>query len=1493
MIKSPLSAFHPLIRKWFTESIGNPTDIQIKAWPEISAGKHVLVSAPTGSGKTLTAFLWSINQLATGSWQGGRLRVLYISPLKALNNDVQRNLLKPLSELKEVFKKAGEHFPFLQVLTRSGDTPQADRRRMLGRPPEILISTPESLNILVSSKNSRLMLTGVATVILDEIHAVVGTKRGTHLITAVDRLVPLTGEFQRIALSATVKPMEKVADFIGGYEMAGDLHYQKRRVSIVRSEMQKKYAVHICFPEDARERMVDGSWWPALVESFNDAVSRQRSTLFFANSRRMTEKVTRLMNENEPAQLVYSHHGSLSKEIRLAVEQKLKQGELKAIVATNSLELGIDIGSLDQVVLIQTPRSISSGIQRIGRSGHSVGEVSRGNIYPTHGRDFLNAAVIARAIMERDIEEVLPIDCPLDVLAQVILAMTGVEMWDMDELFASLKATYPFHNLSRRQYDLVLEMLSGRYADTRLRELKKRVFVDRIDNTVKAKDGVLFLVYLAGGTIPDRGYFDLRLQETKAKIGELDEEFVWERNIGETFAMGAQAWRIQRITHNDVEAVPAESKPGIIPFWKAEFQNRDFHFSQKIAQFLEYANDKLGEPDFKKELLEKYFMGAPAGDELIAFLKRQKEISKTDLPHRHHLLIEHFDDPLNRADSKQVILHTLWSGRINRPLAMAMAAAWEEKHQFPLEVFSDDDCMLLMLPHEFGAADMLRLVNSANVEAKLRARLEKTGFFGARFRENAGRALLLPKTSFKKRMPLWLNRLRSKKLMNAVMPFEDFPVLLETWRTCLRDEFDIENLKLLLDELASGQIQVSETMTTTASPFAGSLIWQQTNKHMYEDDTPVSGKTSGLSEELLKEVVLSSHLRPRIPDSLIQILEQKLKRTATGYSPGSSADLLDWVKERLLVPYDDWQDLLKAVEHDYGLIAGEILSPLLEKLVWVNLPGAKQSSICSVENLPRVIESLGGSLGGSFGLPLEEIIIRPILRDREVSWRKIEKRMKKQIREKMAESELSPALSDFILQWLSYFGPVQKALLKETTGLGDEILDDAIKILADTQSIILDKFREQQEVTEICERENLEILLRMVRRSRQPGFKTLGLDALPLFLAAFQGVAGQGGSMEDLQDRLEQLFGFPSPAAAWEGYIFPARLESYYLTWLDSLMQSSDLMWFGCGEKKISFAFTGDMELFQAPKEKEASGIEQIIPDSRGKYSFFDITGHSGMDSREATKKLWQLAWKGRATNDTFAVLRKAILNKFVPAAFRDKKHPGRRAQLNRWRSANPLLGNWYVIEPEPNDRDILEQEEILKDRVRQLLRRYGILFRELLARESPLMIWSRIFRTLRLMELSGEILSGHFFEGISGLQFVSHEAFRFLSRPLAEDSIYWMNAADPASLCGIKLDALKNNLPPRVPSTHLVFHGRKSVLVSRRNGRFIDIHTAPDNPLLLRYLSFFKVLLTRQFNPLHYIMVEKINDKAASASEYAKPLKDFGFAEAYKGLELRRVYNA
>jgi ATP-dependent Lhr-like helicase len=1470
-----LNGFHPIIQQWFTDRIGTPTAIQNKAWPLIQEGRHVLVTAPTGCGKTLTAFLWALHQLIRGAWETGQTRVLYISPLKALNNDIQRNLLTPLAELRDFFAARSTPMPEIRVLTRSGDTPSHERQKMRRRPPEILIITPESLNILLTSRNALPLLTGIRMVILDEIHAVVDSKRGTHLITAVDRLVPLAGEFQRIALSATVKPLDLVARFVGGYRQTGPETYVSRSVVTVASSETKTYDLKVDFPEDAREKMIEGSWWPGLIDHFRAVLKNGRSTLLFANSRRLVEKVSRLVNEQEQEVLVYAHHGSLSKEIRLAVEQKLKQGELRGIVATNSLELGIDIGSLDTVLMIQTPFSVSSTIQRLGRAGHRVGQVSRGSIVPTHGADFLVAAVMARAVSEKDIEEVVPIQGPLDVLTQVILSASVTQVWDIDALYAFLRTSFPFHELKRAHYDLVLEMLEGRYADTRLRELKPRVTVDRLENTIKAREPSAFLLFMAGGTIPDRGYYNLRLEDTKAKIGELDEEFVWERNIGDTFGFGNRIWRIQRITHNDVEVTPETRQLNIIPFWKAESRDSGYHFAEKVGVFLEWANERLDDPGFKPVLWQDYHMTRAAADELTDYLQRQRDSSGTDLPHRHHILIEYFKDPDNRQDAQQVILYTFWGGKVNRPFALALAMAWEETHGHPLQVFVNNDAVLLMLPSECPAQTLMSLLTPENVEAFLARKLEQTGTFGAHFRENAGRALLLPKQNFKKRMPLWLNRLRSKKLLQSIRRFDDFPILLETWRTCLQDEFDLPNLKACLDEIHTQQIRFTAVKTHRPSPFADSLIWRQTNRYMYEDDTPLASEKVSLKGDLLRDLLFSSQLRPRIPAGLIRELEAKRQGIYPGYAPDNDEDLLQIVKDRWLIPMDEWMHLNEVMSDGREIM--EITAPKLAKIQWT--PG-NHVFVTARENVPQ--------LGVLFG----DTVSFTDLSGKLIPYPRITA---------LDEEEPSIRLEPLLGQWLSFYGPMSPERLCELFSLSSARCREVIEALVDNEQIVLDALSEGAGTPQICDVTNLEILLRRLRRIHQPSFQMLPLADLPLFLASFQGLTRPGRSPEDLQAVLNQLFGLPLSPQLWEEVVFPCRLSPYFSPWLDRLVQEHSLLLLGHPDKKLSILFPEDLDLFPVTNSP-APSAGNLLPDVSGRFSFLDLAGKTSLPSAELTERLWQAFWQGQISTDAFAALRMGIASKFrLPTPDPELKlRPGRshrfgRSAFSRWSSDRPLAGNWHTIMPPESPPesidDPIQAEEINKDRVRQLLSRYGILFRELLQREHPQLQWRSIFRTLRLMEFSGEVLAGPFFDGITGLQFMSHEAFSSLNQDPDRDRIFWLNACDPASLCGISIEGLRQELPTRLPSNFVVYHGKNIALVIQNNGKSLDFRIDPGHARMPETLLIFKTLLERDFNPRKRIIVETINNEPAMNSSYQDDLIKFGFAKNFDRLELWRQY--
>ena len=1484
---APLGAFHPLIRRWFAERVGSPTEVQSRAWPAIAAGEHVLVTAPTGSGKTLAAFLWAIDRLVRGEWEPGRVRVLYVSPLRALNNDIQRNLIQPLSELEALFLTAGEPWPGIRTATRSGDTSPEERRRMLRRPPEILITTPESLNILLTSRSGQGLLEGLTTVILDEVHAVVGTKRGTHLITAVERAARLAGGLQRIALSATVRPLERVAAWVGGYRREGgpgSAAWTPRPVSPIDAGGRKAYELRVQYAAGRASEPGAGeeSFWEALADRLAERVAANRATLVFANDRRKVELLARLINRDGRDSRVYSHHGSLSREIREVVEARLKTGELDGIVATNSLELGIDVGAIDEVVLVQTPPSVSSAVQRVGRAGHGVGQTSRGRLYATHPRDLLQAAVVVRALLDGEIEPLAPPAAPLDVLAQVILSMTALEPWPVDELYDELRCSAAYHELPRERFDLVIEMLAGKYAGARVPTLRPRLSLDRVDGTVRARPGTARLLYAAGGTIPDRGLYSLRHAETGAKLGTLDEEFVWERTVSETFLLGVQAWRIRSITHNDVLVVPGRAVDAMAPFWRAERRLGSSWMAERMGDFLERADARLEEEGFADELVERHCLEAHTAEQLVAFLAAQKRATGVSLPHRHHLVVERVTDPQGRGGAHpMILLHTTWGGRVNRPFSLALAAAWEDRHGRSPRVDHDDDCVMLELPVGGSADELLELVGPDDVDGLIRGRLESTGFFGAAFRESAGRALLLPRKGFDRRTPLWLSRQRAKELLQVASGFEDFPVLLETWRTCLQDDMELDALRERLDELGAGEIAVSAVHTSRPSPFAGEVSWRRTNELMYEDDVPERPGPSRLRPDLIREVVFSPDLRPQVPAHLAKALRRKLQRTHPGYAPRGAQELIDWVEERVLIPEGEWRELLEAVERDCEQAPGDLLEAIEHRVVALESGGARL--VGHVEALTRARSALGASeallsaaLDGSCAseaarAAADVLAARP---------------------GPCLEDQLGP-LASLLGELLRFQAAVPIASLAEALGVESAFLEAPLGALVEDERAVIGTLTAEAAGIEVCDAENLARLLRMRRAEARPAFEALPLDALPLVQAVLQEVGAQpAGGVEPLQAAMERLFGYPAPAGLWESDLLPARLADYRSSWLDGLFADSELMWFGCGEGRLSFALEPERDLF-AGAEAEEEGLEELLPEQRGRFTLAELAARTHRPTAEIVGRLWTLAWRGRVSCDGFAAVRQGAAAGFraEPVAVEGgPARPARRTRFDRWRGSRPLSGAWYRLGALEPPGDALEREELHRDRARLLLDRYGLLFRELLARELPGLRWRDLFRTLRLMELAGEVIGGSFVQGIPGVQFISPSALRRLREELPEDRVFWVNAADPASVCGLGLADLES--PRRVPGTHLAYQGSRPAVISEARGKRLQIRVEPDHPRLFEHLGFLKVLLGRDVHPLRGITVETINGEPAPTSPYRAVLGElFETSADHRTLRLSRRY--
>ncbi|HEX2294373.1 MAG TPA: crosslink repair DNA glycosylase YcaQ family protein, partial [Actinomycetota bacterium] len=1324
-----LSRFSAPTRSWFASAFDAPTAAQVGAWDAISGGRDALVVAPTGSGKTLAAFLWSIDRLSgpRPPNSGRGVRVLYVSPLKALAVDIERNLRSPLSGIRGAAVRLELPPPEISVSVRTGDTPQEDRRRFASRPSDVLITTPESLFLLLTSA-ARETLRTVETVIVDEVHAVAGTKRGSHLALSLERLDELVDKpAQRVGLSATVRPHDEVARWLGGRD---------REVDVVAVPSEKEFDLSVVVPvedmsalgetlDDAGpvEGNVSGpearnSVWPHVDAALLDLVKAHRSTIVFANSRRLAERLCSRLNELAGDTIARAHHGSVSREQRLLIEDDLKSGRLPAVVATSSLELGIDMGAVDLVVQVEAPDSVASGLQRVGRAGHQVGAVSRGVFFPKFRGDLLECAVVIQRMRAGAIEELRYPRNPLDVLAQQIVAMVAMEPWGVDQLEGVVRRAAPFADLPRAGLESVLDMLSGRYPSSDFAELRPRLNWDRATNELTPRGNAQHLAVTSGGTIPDRGLFGVFLVgEKSARVGELDEEMVYESRPGDVFLLGASSWMIEEITHDRVLVSPAPGAPGKMPFWHGDAPGRPVELGRALGEFVREVSAE--KPEAQKRRLKGAGLDDFASANLVSYLKEQREATGA-LPDDRTIVIERFRDELG---DWRVCIHSYFGARVHAPWAQAIEARFRERLGLEVQSMYTDDGIVVRVPEADDAppADSV-LFEPEEIEDVVLGQVGGSALFASRFRECAARSLLLPKRRPGTRTPLWQQRQKSAVLLQAAAKHESFPVVLETYRECLQDVFDLPALVELMASVRRREVRVVEVDTPVPSPFAGSLQFGYVSAFMYEGDAPLAERRAqalSLDRSLLAELMGREELRELIDDAALAELEIDLQ--ALGERGRATSD-------------DGLHDLLRRLG---DLTAEEIaarsaappggwIASLVERGRVVPVRIAGNERLIAVEDAARYRDALGVAL--PVGLPAA--FLEPV----------------------------DDPLADLVARFARTHGPFVEDDVATRFGLGRAVVRGALQGLEADGRVVEGEFRPGGSGREWIDVEALRLLRRRSLAAFRKEVEPVAPEVLARFTVAWHGIGPHGpraATPDALLTVLEQLQGAPLPASALETRILPARLPGYSPALLDQLGASGEVVWCGAGPLgssdgwvALALADSADL-LLPEPAEAELSPAAQAALEalgSGGALFFRQIADASGSsDDTELLLALWELVWAGRITNDTLAPLR-ALLRGGTRAA-RGRAGSGRRGPLMPSRMGPPAgAGRWGLVPERRGD-----STRRLHATAEQLLVRHGIVTRGAAMAERVSGGFAGVYAVLKAFEESGRCRRGYFVEGLGG----------------------------------------------------------------------------------------------------------------------------------------------
>ncbi len=1362
-----LDSFRPETRAWFERNFAAPTPAQEQGWPAIAGGGHVLIQAPTGSGKTLAAFLSAIDRLTASPGHG--LRVLYVSPLKALNYDVERNLRGPLAGLRSE----------LRVAVRTGDTPQKERAAMLREPPDILITTPESLFLLLTSR-ARELLRSVDTLILDEVHAVAGTKRGAHLALSVERLEALAAQPpQRIGLSATQRPLEEIGRFVSG----------SRAIELVDAGVAKELDLEVVVPvDDMREPGGDSredgwearSIWPSIYPALVDLVRAHRSTIVFVNNRRLAERLALRLNELAEEEIARAHHGSLAREQRTQIEEDLKAGRIPCLVATSSLELGIDMGAVDLVIQVESPKSVARGLQRIGRAGHSLGEVSRGRIFPKFRADLLECAVVAQRMRAGLIEETQIPRNPLDVLAQHIVAICADEDVEVAELHELVRRAYPFADLSRTQLENVLDMLAGRYPSDEFAELRPRIIWDRTAGVVRGRPGSRRLAVTNAGTIPDRGLFGVFIAgEGGGRVGELDEEMVYEARAGQVIVLGASSWRIEEITRDRVLVSPAPGVPGSVPFWKGEGIGRPYELGEAIGRF---ARELLAARDPKVPDLDER-----AERNLLAFLREQERATGA-LPSDRTVVIERFRDEI--GDWRVCIL-TPFGARVHAPWAMAVGARLRESLGLEVQSLWSDDGIAFHLPDaDSPPATDLFVLDPDELEELVLAEVGQTALFGARFRENAARALLIPRRRPGERTPLWQQRLKAQGLLQVARKYASFPIVLETYRECLQDVFDLPALKRLLGRLRAREIDLVDVETASASPFASSLLFDYIATYMYEDDTPPAERRAqalSLDRDLLRELLGQEELRELIDPAALAEVEASLRPF-----PRDSEALHDLLRLR---------GDLRVGEFD------ESHAAILEaerRAIRVRI--ADEERLAAAEDAGRYRDALG--IVPPSGLP--DVFLEPV----------------------------PDALRSLVARYARGRGPFTTAEASAWFGVD---VEEELRALERDEKLVRGELRPGGIEREWCDADVLRRLRRASLAALRREVEPVEQAALGRFLPSWHGIDRRAS----LREAVIPLQALALPVALWEAEVLPRRVPDYRPEQLDQLCASGELVWVGAGLDRVAVFFRDDAPLLGRPAAAplpEGEAHAAIRAALAGGALFWDgLLAATELDAATALPPLWDLVWSGEVTNDSWAPLRAE--RRYQPP------RPDRRARrFSRARAHRPTAtqGRWSLAAElfaggEPDRRALAEL----------LLERHGIVTRDSVRAEGIPGGYSAVYGELRALETLGSCRRGYFVEGLGGAQFALGGAVERLRelRPREDDEPepLVLAAADPAQPYGAVLPWPKRAgaRAARVAGAHVVLLGGEPALFVERGGRSLVPLREPDEdwlrPALAALVGFVK----------------------------------------------------